>query len=188
MIEVEIRGQLTAEAHQKLKDFLSQNGKHIRSFNREMYMLCDYPGYDRDPINRETDIRLKNTDGVCELVVKKKVSANNVGRTETVLTLQDGTLDKARSILRALGYDKALKMQRSTDLYNYHDVEWSVVRTPKGHYYYEAELQAEEAGAAAAHKALVAEAEKLGLEALGPDKMRDFLYYLDKEENEKVDL
>jgi len=188
MIEVEIRGQLTAGQYEKLKGFLGQNGKHLKSFNREMYMLCDYPGYDHDPISRETDIRLKDTDGVCTIVVKKKMSDHNVGRTEMELKLEDNTLDSARAIFRALGYGRALKMQRSTDLYEYNGIEWAVVRTPKGHYYYEAELQTEQEGMAAAHQTLVAEAEKLGLEALKPEEMRDFLYLLDDKENEKVDL
>jgi hypothetical protein len=188
MVEVEIRGKLTAQTYQALKQYLGRHGKLVRTQTREMILLYNYPGYAKDPLNREVDIRLRNTDGDCEIMLKLKATDHNVGRIETSLKLRDTSLDNAREIVRAFGCLRGLEMHRSTEAYVCDGIEWSLVSTPKNHQYFEAELSVSEAEVELAHKRLVAEAERLGLEPLGPEAMRDFILFLDQEVNKEIDI
>ncbi|MGC9968925.1 MAG: CYTH domain-containing protein [Minisyncoccia bacterium] len=187
MIEVEIRGRLNKEEYERLKKFLGEKGKFIKHTNREMFLIYDHPGYSHDPMAREVDIRLRNTNGDCEIMMKKKASANNEAREEISLKLRDGDLENAKRIMKALGYPRALKMQRSTDVYEHEGTEWSLVRPPKDYFYYEAEQGAEEeADVSRIHNELVKKAKALDLEVLGPKEMKEFIAFLDKEVNEEV--
>ena len=189
MIEVEIRGRLNEDEYGRLKAFLEANGKRIKHTDREMFLLYDYPGYSHDPMVRETDIRLRNTNGDCEIMLKKKSSANNEAREETSLKLKEHDLENAKKVMKALGYGKALHMERSTDIYGYQGIEWSLVRPPKDLFYYEAEKEADSpARVEAVHAELISAARALGLEVLGPDQMKEFIYFLDKEVNKEVEF
>jgi adenylate cyclase class IV len=189
VIEVEIRGQLTENEHQKLKAFMAQHGRHTDSHEREMYLLFDYPGYDPDPTLREVDIRLRNTNGFCEIMVKRRAGDGNAARHELSLPLQVKDLTTAKEVLRALGCTKGIKMQRTKDVYEYSGIEWSLVKTPKNYFYYEAE-QAVEVGSDvdAVRTHLAQAASQLGLPVLDNDSMREFIEMLDREVNEVVEL
>lgn len=189
MIEVEIRGKLNKEQWETLKQALAREGKFVKHTDREMFLLYDYPGYDNDPTKRLVDIRLRNTNGNCEIMMKEKASANNEARKETSLKLNEGDLEHARAIAKGFGCTKALKMQRSTDIYEHAGIEWSLVRTPKDYFYYEAEMTAlSDNGISAVHTELVRKAKSLGLEVLGPEEMKSFIAFLDKEVNEEIVL
>lgn len=189
MIEVEIRGRLNASEFAKLQKFLQANGEHIESQDREMYLLYDYPGYDHDSTTRDVDIRLRNTNGKCEIMVKQKVSDHNVGRKETALKLQDTDLETAKQVVKAFGCDTALKMHRIKDVYNFNDIEWSLVKCPKDIFYFEAEKEVDDGeDLNQTQEDLTQEAKKLDLEVLGPEAMKEFIAYLDNEVNEEVEL
>lgn len=189
MVEVEIRGRLDTAGFDKLKSFMEENGKHIESHEREMYLLFDYPGYDADPIVREVDIRLRNTNGFCEIMLKRKAGDGNSARHEISLPLKVDDLATAKEVVKAFGCKTGLKMFRAKDMYEYKGIEWSLVRTPKDYFYYEAEL-AVEAGSnmEAIRESLIVAAKELNLEVLDNDAMRKFIYFLDKEVNEIVEL
>ena len=187
VVEVEIRGQLTGEARAKLLEFLKKEGEYVESHTREMIMLLDVEGYSEDPTIRAVDVRLRNTDGKCEIMVKRKVSDNNVGRSEVSLQLADTTLDNAKEIVKALGSMHGLWMHRKKDIYTYHDIEWSVVEAPKEIYYYEAEHALEEGEDIEKHRLeLVAEAEALGLSIFTPEEYHEFTNMLGREVNKKI--
>lgn len=190
MTEIEIRGRLTKQELETLKSFLEKHGKHTESHNREMILLRGYPGYSEDFVTREVDIRLRNTDGNCEIMLKRKVSSEgNDSRSELALPLQDTSLENAKEIAKAFGCSNGILMHRSKDIYIYKDIEWSLVRTPKGHYYYEAEIETEELSNLEAKKEyLVKQAKSLGLEVLGTKETRDFVRILDAEVNEEITL
>lgn len=188
MIEVEIRGPLTEEGAQKLSEFLRQNGDHVESHTREMIRLYDYPGFDEDTLKREVDIRLRDTDGKCEIMVKKKMSENNVGRSELSLKLRDTNLDTAKAVLKALGYSKGLWMHRKKDVYRYADIEWSIVEAPENIFYYEAEQEAEDgADLRKIETHLRAEAEKLQIKVFEPDEYRSFIEFLSEKVNKRIE-
>ena len=123
MIEVEVRGPLTDEARGKLVDFLDANGELTEDQDREMILLHGYPGYDKDPNARDVDIRLRNTNGSCEIMVKRKTSEHNVARHEASLPLGCTDLVSAKAALKALGYDNGLWMHRKKRVYRYNDIE-----------------------------------------------------------------
>jgi predicted adenylyl cyclase CyaB len=189
MVEVEIRGRLDEAGYQKLKQFFEQNGRHIESHNREFYLLFDYPGYHEDPMSREVDIRLRNTDGFCEIMLKRKVSEGNTARHEVSLPLQGNDLSAAIEIVKAFGCKTALKTRRAKDIYEYKGIEWSLVTTPKDYHFYEAE-KAVEAGVdvEAVRQELMEAVKEFDLEVLEPDAMREYIFFLDKEASEIVDL
>lgn len=188
MIEVEIRGRITPEELEELKTFLSKNGTHVESHEREMILLRGYPGYTEDFVDRPVDIRLRNTDGNCEIMLKRNVEGSD-SRKEYSLKLQDASLETAREVAKGFGCTDGILMQRSKDVFIYDDIEWSLVKTPKGHYYYEAEMEAEDEKAAVGiREKLVAAATSLDLECLGPDETRAFIHTLDTEVNEKIEL
>lgn len=187
MIEVEIRGRLTDEAFEKLTALLKKEGELLESQDREMILLRGYPGYDKDPTTREVDIRLRNTNGACEVMLKKKTADHNVARHEISLPLKGATLDAAKEVMKALGYAEGIWMHRKKDVYRYKGVEWSVVDVPGGLRYYEAEKEAATPeDASRVHDELVAAAAELGLAALGPEEMREFIYTLDKTVNREI--
>lgn len=186
MIEVEIRGRLTKEKFLELKDFFDKNAEHVESHDREMYLLKGYPGYDHF-VARDTDIRLRNTDGQCEIMLKRKVNDDYQSRKEISLALKDNTLDNAKEIVKALGYTKGLRMNRKKHIYRYHDVEWSLVDPGKDLYYFEAEKEATtDAEAASLQDVLMKEAEHLHLAVFTQEETQDFIQLLDREVNVEV--
>ena len=203
MIEVEIRAELSQEQFAKLLSFMRANGTHTKSQNREMILLRGYPGYSEDPTKRETDVRIKNTNGHCEFVVKRKASTGNHGRTEFVLRVGDApqqdadgkaTFAKLKEVVRALGYSHGLWMHRITEAFQYKDIEWALIRGLRGDgfeiVFYEAEKEV--AGGAdipSARATLLAEAKALNLPVLETDElMRNFIYKLDREVNREISL
>ncbi|PIR97081.1 MAG: hypothetical protein COT91_03180 [Candidatus Doudnabacteria bacterium CG10_big_fil_rev_8_21_14_0_10_41_10] len=190
MIEVEIRGKLSPKEYSRLRGFFGKEGKKVEEHKREMYLLFDYPGYSHDPTERKIDIRLRNTDGFCEIMLKRKVSTGNQAREEVSLPLKENTLDKAKEVVKALGCKKGLKMIREKLVYEHEGIEWSLVNCPpKDIKYYEAEIVVENKDESEEkRKELVAAAEKLGVKVLNDERMKEFIYMLDKEVNEVVEL
>lgn len=187
MIEVEVRGRLDVEEYEKLKEFLSKNGEFLGHKKREMYLLRGHPGHSHDPLAREMDVRLRNTDGECEIMFKRKAGNKNIGREEISLKLKDKNLEVAKLAVKALGYGTAIKMHRVMDIYEYDSIRWQVVKTPKDYFYFEAELETEnENEVDEMHAAIAKKARSLGLNVLTPEETRDFLYLLDREVNEEV--
>jgi len=192
MIEIEIRGELTKEQFEKLGSFMRANGRHTKSQDREMILLRGYKGYDEDPTKRDTDMRLRNTNGKCEIMLKRKMSDGNRARKEYSLVLTENTLDTAKEIVKAFGCEGGLWMHRLTEAFEYKDIEWALIEAPRGDGFemllYEAEMEIEDGGdITATHKKITDEAKALGLPVLETDELnRDFIYKLDKEVNREI--
>lgn len=187
MIEVEVRARLTEAEFGDLKKFLLENGEFVRHQDREMILLQDYAGYTDDFVGRDVDIRLRNTNGECEIMLKQKVS--DVGRKEISLKLQDNDLENAKEIVKALGCPKGIWMKRVSDVYKYHDAEWAVVEAPPGIYYVEIEQEASDPSqVASVNENLAEEARKQGLKVLTDDETRDLIDQLGREVNKKIEL
>lgn len=186
MIEMELRGRLSDQEFDRLTSFLQKEGELLESQDREMILLRGYPGYSHDPIVRDTDIRLRNTNGNCEIMVKRKVTDGNVSRHETSLKLKDSTLDTVKNVIKAFGFNEGLWMHRKKDIYRYHDIEWSIVDVP-GFRYFEAEKILEKKEDFEHVRAEVEkEAKELGLTVMTPEEVRDFIYELDKAVNKDI--
>lgn len=185
-IEVEIRGNLDDAGYASLKSFMDKHGKHVESHEREMFLLRDYPGYSKDFVGRAVDIRLRNTDGKCEIMLKLQVAG---AREEVSLGLTDTNLDTAKKIVKALGCSTGIWMHRLKEVYEYNDVEWSLVIAPNNIRYYEAEIALTETEhVSKTNTQLVDEAKKLGLQVLDDEGTRILIHCLDTEANKVVDL
>ena len=161
----------------------------MKHLEREMILLRGYPGYDKGFVGRDVDIRLRNTNSECEIMMKLKTSEHGVAREEVSLKLQDHDLETSRKVLRGLGFTSGLKMVRTMDVYDYHGIEWQVVTTPKGLWYWEAEQAAREQTEVASIQAhLTREAGLLGLSVMTPEELQDFIHTLDTEVNVEVEL
>lgn len=187
MIEVEIRGPLTDEGRRELTELLEAEGELTEVQDRQMILLRGYPGYDKDPNAREVDVRLRDTNGSCEIMVKRKTSDHNVARHEASLPLGCTDLESAKKAVKALGYSEGIWMHRKKRVYRYRDIEWSVVEVPEGLSYYEAEQEAKEGESAEdIQKHLTTVAQELGLRVFTSDEMREFIYTLDRTVNKEI--
>lgn len=188
MIEVEIRGNLSQEQFTKLKSFFEKNGTYLGHQDREMYLLKNYPGYSQDFVTRTTDIRLRSTNGECEIMLKKKSGENTTSRKEYSLPLKDTNLTTAKEIVKGFGCEGGLYMHRISEMYEYRGIQWLLERAPKKDdndiLFYEAEIEvATESEIENAHKKLETEALELDLEVLDDIGMRALIQKLDTEVN-----
>lgn len=185
-IEVEIRGRLDDSGYNNLKAFLAKNGVHKKSEEREMWLLQDYPGFSKNFVGRQVDIRLRNTDGACEIMLKRNLGQ---AREEVSLGLKDNNMDAAIKVVKALGCKNAIWMHRLKAIYEYNNIEWSLVIAPNNICSYEAEIAVADGGeVAAAHAQLEAEAKNLGLQVFNDQETQEFCDLLDREANKLVEL
>jgi predicted adenylyl cyclase CyaB len=187
MIEVEVRGSLDKQTYEHLHRFLAKRGKFVGHTDHEAFFLYGHPGYAHNPLERTVDIRLRNTNDTCEIMVKKKVSKNNEAREEISLALKDHNLETAKKVVKALGIDKALQIKRSSDVYTYQGVEWSLVRAPKNYFFYEAERPAKtKKDAQKVRDELLKEAFRLGLKVFDSEEDKKFIYLLFRKADKEV--
>ena len=116
-IEVEIRGGLNKESYTIFLNFLKEKGEYIESQNRQMILLYDYPGFDINPLARNVDIRLRETNGFCELMIKNKITENNEARNEISINLSQNTWEENIFFLKSLGIKRGLWMKRKKEVY-----------------------------------------------------------------------
>lgn len=187
MIEVEIRGRLTKAQAEKLRRFLRKQGKHITFIKRVQILLTGYPGYHANPNEREVDIRLRETNGKCGIMVKKKAHSHNAGREEHFFKMPDDDLATAKQLVKSFGCSKGLWMYREKDNYRYRGVEWGIVHAGKNIYFYEAERRTRSLKSVeGVRKELVLEAEALGFSVFSPKQYHDFVIMLGKTVNKWI--
>lgn len=187
VIEVEIRGLLDASSYEALKAQLEKEAEFVERHDREMFLLRDYAGYTKDFVGRSTDIRLRDTDGRCEIMLKQKIGD---AREEVSLKLQDTDLEQAKKVVKALGCKGAKRMHRLKEVYVHDGIEWSLVKAPPSDImYWEAELSvSDETKVGAAHERLSAAASALGVSVLDDEGTRALIARLDTEANTDVEL
>lgn len=189
MIEVEIRGPLSHKEYESLKSTLATRGTHVESHEREMILLKELPGYSPDIGEREVDVRLRNTNGSCEIMIKRKVSRNNSGRAELSIPLPGATLEHARELAKAFGCTKGVQIFRNKETYSYEGIEWSLVTAPKDIRYFEAELGVErEREIPDARERLSNVARSLNLTVYTDKEQKEFVDMLNREVNKEIVL
>ncbi len=194
MIEVEIRGQLDEAGYTALKDVLVQFGTHVEDQKREMILLYGYPGFDINPLKRKVDIRLRNTNGKCEVMVKQGESEFNTARKEISIPSADNDWQKLIEMVKAFGITKGLWMRREKEVFMMNNVEWSLAKAisrdgSKVFYYYEAEIATTDSlHIEEIKKNLEDEVKKLGLPMMAPDEYKALVDMFGREVNEEIDL
>ena len=187
MIEIEMRGRLTANSAATLRKYFRKFGRYLETHTREQILLFDYPGYNDDPTKRTVDIRLRNTDGACEIMVKKKVYAHNTAREETSLKIQDTDLKTAQGIAKAFGCSRGMVMRRKKEIYRYKKIEWSIVSAGKQIFFFEAERRVKtKHEIARVRESMQKEVRSLDLQIFTPQEFHDFTKELARKVNKKI--
>ncbi|MFA5954874.1 MAG: hypothetical protein WC817_05085 [Patescibacteria group bacterium] len=185
-IEVEIRGPLSAERYAKARSFFDANAKKLTEKNR---ILIDYstflPGGVKE---RTTDIRLRITNGIPEIIVKVGAWGGTEQRRELSVTTPPGTFDTLTEIFASLGYTKGILCVRQSHVYEYRGIEFALVEVPGHSFYYEAEkmAHADEDGDALTREIMTVCAE-LDLPVFDKEEFFAYVEKLNNEANEVFD-
>lgn len=185
-IEVEVSGALSAEKNAELIDFFEKNGKKVATKHR---VLIDYSTFLGDGLrNRKKDIRLRITNGNPEIIVKLGDWNSSNHRKELSVFTEAGSFDKLVQIYAALGYEKGMLCERTTQAYMYDGVEFALVSVPNHSFHFEAEIMAEEGGEEAARKHIEEVCNRLGLTIFSNEEYMAYIEKLNEEANEVFDF
>lgn len=185
-IEVEHSGPLTSEQAERLIAFFDKYGEKVTTKHR---VLIDYSTFLGDGLeHRKKDIRLRITNGNPEIIVKLGDWTSSNHRKELSVFTEAGSFDTLVQIYAALGYKKGMLCERTTEVYNYDDIEFAIVRVPGNSFHFEAEIMADENGIEAAKNHIREVCEKLGLEIFTDEGCIAYIEKLNKEVNEVFDF
>ena len=130
-IEIEIRGPLTRDGYQRLISFFKKEAEFVKEMKRTSFLF--------DIDDTTIDLKVRTTDGVPEIVLKKGFWGAR-RREEILLPIKSKSEQSAIRLFTLLGYNKGGIAIRESHIFNYKNIEFSVVKCPKGVYYYEAEF------------------------------------------------
>lgn len=181
-IEVEIRGEITKSEFEKLMKLFTEKGKFIDDKNR--IAVC-YPDPDTGSLVEEcyTDIRVRETNSIPEIIIKKGRWGGNENRKELSVVGKKGEFAKMLEMMDALGHKEGMAVVRKGKVFEYKGIEFSLVEVPGHSYYYEAELMVEEAKIDSAQKKIRKICNELGLDVFDDDGFFAYINKLNKEAN-----
>lgn len=183
--EVELRGLLPGNSHLELESFLTQNGTLKQEKNR---VLIDYSTFlpDGGIQDRSRDVRIRNTNGNSEIIIKMGSWGGSESRTEHAVHTQDG-FDQLAEVMHLLGYDKGILCVRRTKVFEYKNIEIAIVEVPNHSYYFEAEVElpadANQDDINQAHTKIESIVAELGLKLLSDNDFFAYIETLNKEAN-----
>ncbi len=139
VIEIEMRGPVLESQLLSLKSKLKECAQFVERKNR---ILIDYSTLipEQGIEKRNTDIRLRNTNGVSEIITKTGSWGGSDVRREYKATVA-GSFDTLVQIYRFLGYSRGVLCMRNIDVYKYKNVEITLVEVPEHSYFFEAEIE-----------------------------------------------
>ncbi|AKM82725.1 TPA: hypothetical protein DD449_00695 [Candidatus Berkelbacteria bacterium] len=185
-IEVELRGPITKEQFDRLESLFEKDGKFID--HKDRVLIC-YPDPDTGSFVEEcfTDIRVRTTNGTPEMIIKLgKWGGDNENRRELSLMGKPGEFDKMVVMMAALGHKKGVWAVRKGKVFDYKEVEFSLVEVPDHSYYYEAEIMVEEVSKAKAARVKMEKlCKELNLEVFDDDGFYGYINRLNKESNKE---
>ena len=128
-IEVELRGPLDKELHGQsmtTREFESiLKREKCTTVRQENRLLIDYSTPLEGISDRKLDVRIRTTNGVVQIVVKKG-SMTALGREEASVTLADGELERAIHALSLLGYGRGVACDRGITRYQIGEIEVAI--------------------------------------------------------------
>lgn len=187
-IEVEIRGVLNKDQHNKTKKLFEKVASFKENKSR---ILIDYstflPGEGiRD---RQKDIRVRVTNGIPEIVIKLGSWGGFESRRELSFKGKKGEFEILVEIFGQLGFVKGTLAKRDTVVFDYKNVEFALVKTPGQHYYFEAEKMAHsEEDFTKVENEIRKVCEELDLQVIDKKGFFEFIEMLNKTENEVFEL
>jgi hypothetical protein len=141
-IEVEHIGKIDKEKFEELKNLFEKEGKFLKRKERISFM------YFRDSIPKDiseikeedTDLRLRITNKKPELIIKKGLFTGTHSRKEISIKFDMKELFKYVDFLSALGWNIGVIYAAETFVYEYRDIEFSLVYIKNYGYNFEAEI------------------------------------------------
>lgn len=181
-IEVEIRGEITKREFDRLMKLFKERGKFIDEKDR--IAIC-YPDPNTGSLVEEcfTDIRVRETNGIPEIIIKKGKWGGNENRKELSVVGKKGEFGKMLEMMDALGHKTGMAVVRKGKVFEYKDVEFSLVEVPDHSYYYEAELMVDESKIEEAQSQIRVLCSELGLTIFDDDGFYKYINKLNKEAN-----
>ena len=183
-IEVESRGPLSKERFLELNDFFKQKGKFIESKNRILIAYSIFlPG--QGISDRTKDIRVRVTNGIPEIIIKIGRWGGSESRKEISILAHKGDFDKLVEAFGIMGFEKGMLCVRNTEVYEYKDVEFSLVEVPNHSYYFEAEklISADQDGEITKQE-IAGVCKELKLDLFDDESFYAYVEKLNKESNE----
>lgn len=184
-IEVEVRGPLSKKQYRQLSKKFDQEGRFVADKNR--LAIC-YPDPKTDSLveNCNIDIRVRNTNGIPELIVKVgKWGAVDESRREYSLIGERGKFHEMIEMLGVMGFDHGMAVVRLGKAYDFKGVEFSLVEVPGHSYFFEAEIMSAEKEKSKALKKIGELCKELRLELFSQQAFYDYINLLNKEANKK---
>ena len=132
-IEVEIRGPLSKKGFEKLKFLLHKKGKFLGSRKRLilMYFRDRIPKDIREIEDEVVDLRLRITNGKCEIVLKYGLFRKECERIEVSVHVDKKDFENAVNLLKYLGWKIAVAYATKVYTYEYKKVKISLVEILK---------------------------------------------------------
>lgn len=182
-IEIEIRGLLTKETYEHLLSFLEKEGVFVAKRNRQ---VIDYSTFREGEGVRERtkDIRIRETNGVPEIIVKLGAWGGGEARKELSFFGKEGEFEKLVEIFGHLGFMKGVRFVRNSIAYLYKGVEIALVEVPGHSYYFEAEKMADSGEDRQMLEEEIRQViEELGLTTLSKEGFFEYIEKLNNESN-----
>jgi len=121
-IEVELRGPLSQDDYLRLRGMLIKKGKLINKQNR---FLLDFSTFLEGIGERVLDVRIRITNGVVEMIVKKG-KFGGLSREEASVFPKDGNLKNTLKFMSLLGYNKAVAADRGIERFEIEGIEFAL--------------------------------------------------------------
>lgn len=182
IVEVELRGPITAEQVETLRPFLLLNGVSKGIKNR--YMVHFEP---EETKKDGIDVRARITNGSCELMVKKGDMGSGV-RTEYPVPCAEGSFVALCKALVAMGYESGVGCHRVSDRYQVGEIEFAIINVPGHSSFYEAELEVAESQIEAARQTLKQWLADRKLTVYSKEEFDAYVEVLDSEANDRLNF
>ncbi len=175
-LEVEHRGELTEEKFNELKSFLSSNGKAV-AINKRFSVIYSQRKDDsnKDPYQHPIDLKVRITNKKSELVLKYGEWSGSDARREFLFPLENEKFEEMIEFLKILGNYHGVLQATTTYLYQYKEIDFSLVVVPDWGYYFEAEIMTEEENTNVANKKIDDVCKELGVKVLDHDGFLNLL-------------
>ena len=180
--EIEMRGLIQESDLETLKIKLKEMAVLKEIKNR---VLIDYTTLiDGQKIeDRTTDIRIRNTNGVSEIIVKTGKWGGSDARKEFKVKTE-GSFDSLVQVMSLLGYTKGVLCVRNSEVYQLGEVEIAIVKVPNHSCYFEAEIETDTShDVGVLSKEILEAIASFGLQAFSDDEFYNYIKQLNAEAN-----
>lgn len=176
-IEVEVRGPLSEDEFKKLNAFFSANAVFKEKKER---VLIDYStGMEA----RTKDIRIRETNGIPEIVLKLGNWGGSENREEISIKTEPGKFEALVRTFGELGFLKGVLCIRNSMVYDFQEIEFALVEVPGHSYFFEAEILSDAQSVIEAESKIKKTCSELNLRTFSKDDFFKYVATLNNEAN-----